>query len=123
MKLTVGMMTECFSVTIAAGRDILRRGSPVRIDTSIAVMIVPYFLMGIGDIYTQPTLLHHTSSGSPPSRRTLAIAVDASAGGQDLASRVVLNDILLVSLYSSTIIILSYSDFIIIKLPCYYYID
>jgi len=35
-------------------------------------MMIPFFFMGLGEIYTQPVLMHLAYTQSPPSMRTLA---------------------------------------------------
>lgn len=43
-------------------------------------MTVPFFLMGLGEIYTQPVLMHLSYSQSPPSMRTLTAATGLVVG-------------------------------------------
>merc|ERR1719230_41341 len=38
-------------------------------------MVLPFFLMGLGEIYTQPVLMHLSYSQSPASMRTLSVVV------------------------------------------------
>jgi len=45
-----------------------------------AWMTFPFFLMGLGEIYTQPVLMHLAYSRSPPSMRTLAAATGLVMG-------------------------------------------
>mmetsp|Transcript_57430 Transcript_57430/g.178488 ORF Transcript_57430/g.178488 Transcript_57430/m.178488 type:complete len:105 (-) Transcript_57430:94-408(-) len=44
-------------------------------------MMVPFFLMGVGEIYTQPTLLHFAYAKSPSTMRTLAMAASFFISG------------------------------------------
>merc|ERR1711865_344289 len=43
-------------------------------------MVVPFFLMGLGEIYTQPVLMHLSYSQSPKSMRTLTAATGLVVG-------------------------------------------
>merc|ERR1719401_2329061 len=43
-------------------------------------MFVPFLLMGIGEIYTQPVLMHFAYSNSPAAMRTLAVVVSLVIG-------------------------------------------
>jgi len=86
-KFLVGMVIAGISVLYAARLEVVRRITPVlpvisncappgvgMSDIQAAWMMVPFFLMGVAEIYTQPTLLHMAYSKSPPSMRTLAMA-------------------------------------------------
>mmetsp|Transcript_56198 Transcript_56198/g.162888 ORF Transcript_56198/g.162888 Transcript_56198/m.162888 type:complete len:576 (+) Transcript_56198:110-1837(+) len=86
-KFSIGMMIAVASVMFAALLEIKRRQAPVlgissncapsgvsMSDISGAWITLPYFLMGVAEMYTQPTLLHLAYSQSPPSMRTLAMA-------------------------------------------------
>lgn len=42
-------------------------------DMNASWMVVPFFLMGLGEIYTQPVLMHFAYKKSPASMRTLAV--------------------------------------------------
>merc|ERR1719272_1152716 len=85
-KFVLGMAFAAFSVLLAAHIERLRRGSPVlSIPSNCAPagvhmsgmnaswMVAPFFLMGLGEIYTQPVLMHLAYSKSPASMRTLAV--------------------------------------------------
>jgi len=86
-KFTLGMALAVLSVLVAARLELLRKVAPVlgeasncappgvgMSDMKGAWMMLPFFLMGVAEIYTQPTLLHYAYSKSPPSMRTLAMA-------------------------------------------------
>uniref|UniRef100_A0A7S0AG66 Uncharacterized protein n=1 Tax=Pyrodinium bahamense TaxID=73915 RepID=A0A7S0AG66_9DINO len=86
-KFGLGMAFAGVSVLMATRFEIVRRTAPVlelssncapngvRMSAfSAAWMTVPFFLMGMGEIYTQPVLMHLAYRGSPPSMRTLAAA-------------------------------------------------
>merc|ERR1719491_1853842 len=86
-KFSLGMLVGAMSVMVAARLEITRKHVPVlsvtsncappgigMSDISGAWMMVPFFLMGVAEIYTQPTLMHYAYSKSPPSTRTLAMA-------------------------------------------------
>lgn len=88
-KFSIGMVIACISVFVAARLEVIRRLAPVlsvtsncappgvgMSDLSGAWMMLPFFLMGVAEIYTQPTLLHYAYSKSPPSMRTLAMAAN-----------------------------------------------
>mmetsp|Transcript_156435 Transcript_156435/g.501928 ORF Transcript_156435/g.501928 Transcript_156435/m.501928 type:complete len:143 (+) Transcript_156435:200-628(+) len=81
------MALAVLSVLVAARLELLRKVAPVlgeasncappgvgMSDMKGAWMMLPFFLMGVAEIYTQPTLLHYAYSKSPPSMRTLAMA-------------------------------------------------
>merc|ERR1719424_820196 len=86
-KFGIGMGFAVLSVLVAARLEQLRKGAAVlpvqsncappgvnMSDLQGAWMTAPYFLMGVAEIYTQPTLLHFAYSKSPPSMRTFAMA-------------------------------------------------
>mmetsp|Transcript_47674 Transcript_47674/g.85823 ORF Transcript_47674/g.85823 Transcript_47674/m.85823 type:complete len:589 (-) Transcript_47674:76-1842(-) len=92
-KFGVGMAVAALSVLSAAHLELLRKMSPVLMDMSNCAppgtamssmpaswMIVPFFLMGIGEIYTQPVLMHLSYSQSPKSMRTLTAATSLVVG-------------------------------------------
>jgi len=85
-KFVLGMGFALFSVLLAAHIERLRKGAPVlpiasncapvgveMSDMSASWMVAPFFLMGLGEIYTQPVLMHFAYSESPSSMRTLAV--------------------------------------------------
>jgi len=87
LKFGIGMAVAGISVIIAARLEQVRKGTavlplqsncaPPGVNMSElrgAWMMVPYFLMGVAEIYTQPTLLHFAYSKSPASMRTLSMA-------------------------------------------------
>lgn len=84
-KFTLGVILGFTSVFMAAELEILRRSAPVMSETSncaangvamssmaAAWILLPFFLMGLGEIYTQPVIMHFAYSRSPESTRTLA---------------------------------------------------
>jgi len=86
-KFIIGMSIASASVGLAALLEIKRRMAPSlgvvsncapngvgMSDMSGAWITGPYFLMGIAEMYTQPTLLHLAYAHSPPSMRTLAMS-------------------------------------------------
>lgn len=86
-RFSLGMLIACISVLASARIEVLRKQAPVlpeisncappgigMSDITGAWMTLPFFLMGVAEIYTQPTLLHYAYSQSPPSMRTLAMA-------------------------------------------------
>mmetsp|Transcript_51744 Transcript_51744/g.124603 ORF Transcript_51744/g.124603 Transcript_51744/m.124603 type:complete len:578 (+) Transcript_51744:60-1793(+) len=88
IKFGMGMLIAGISVLSAARLEQVRRGSAILGSTSNcappgvymssipgAWMMVPFFLMGIGEIYSQPTLLHFAYSKSPATMRTLVMAI------------------------------------------------
>lgn len=92
-KYGLGMSFGVASVVVAAYLENLRRVSPimshvsncapegVQMSSISAVwMIVPFFLMGIGEIYTQPVLMHFAYTCSPASMRTLTAAMSLVIG-------------------------------------------
>lgn len=85
-KFVLGMGFAAFSVLLAAHIERLRRGAPILSILSncapegvhmsamnAAWMVAPFFLMGLGEIYTQPVLMHFAYSKSPASLRTLSV--------------------------------------------------
>mmetsp|Transcript_97829 Transcript_97829/g.259897 ORF Transcript_97829/g.259897 Transcript_97829/m.259897 type:complete len:568 (-) Transcript_97829:91-1794(-) len=87
IKFGMGCLIAGLSVIVAGRLEQLRRSSeilPVASNCAppntymsslpAAWMMVPFFLMGIGEIYSQPTLLHYAYSKSPSTMRTLAMA-------------------------------------------------
>jgi len=85
-KFLLGMCFAGVSVLLAAHMERLRKGSPVlsmtsncapagvhMSDMNASWMVVPFFLMGLGEIYTQPVLMHFAYKKSPASMRTLAV--------------------------------------------------
>jgi len=92
-KFVLGMCFGTISVLLAAHIERLRRVSPVLgiasncappgIEMSAmnaAWMVGPFFLMGMGEIYTQPVLMHFAYSESPVPMRTLAVVVGLVIG-------------------------------------------
>jgi dipeptide/tripeptide permease len=88
-KYGLGMAFGIASVALAAKLEMHRRTAPVlpmdsncapagiqMSDMNAAWMIVPFFLMGIGEIYTMPVLMHFAYSRSPASMQTLMVAVN-----------------------------------------------
>mmetsp|Transcript_40124 Transcript_40124/g.114701 ORF Transcript_40124/g.114701 Transcript_40124/m.114701 type:complete len:591 (-) Transcript_40124:47-1819(-) len=92
-KFGLGSAFGGLSVLAAAHLELTRRAAPVldlasncapdgvRMSAlSSAWMTMPFFLMGLGEIYTQPVLMHFAYSQSPPSMRTLAAATGLVIG-------------------------------------------
>eukprot|EP00929_Paragymnodinium_shiwhaense_P097391 TRINITY_DN5908_c0_g1_i19.p1 TRINITY_DN5908_c0_g1~~TRINITY_DN5908_c0_g1_i19.p1 ORF type:complete len:595 (-),score=129.34 TRINITY_DN5908_c0_g1_i19:90-1874(-) len=92
-KFGLGMLFAAASVLIAARFEAARRLRPVlpeasncapegvhMSDMSATCMIVPFFLMGLGEIYTQPVLMHLAYTQSPVSMRTLTAATGLVVG-------------------------------------------
>mmetsp|Transcript_59132 Transcript_59132/g.114096 ORF Transcript_59132/g.114096 Transcript_59132/m.114096 type:complete len:594 (+) Transcript_59132:67-1848(+) len=86
-KFGLGMAFAALSVLGAAHLEMHRRMVPVfGVASNCAPdgvkmsalgagwMTVPFFLMGLGEIYTQPVLMHFAYTNSPASMRTLAAA-------------------------------------------------
>merc|ERR1719253_2456460 len=82
----LGMAFAAISVMVAAQIERLRRAAPVlsiasncaptgimMSDMNAAWMVAPFFLMGLGEIYTQPVLMHFAYTESPACLRTLAV--------------------------------------------------
>eukprot|EP00440_Ansanella_granifera_P038762 gb/GFBE01042060.1/.p1 GENE.gb/GFBE01042060.1/~~gb/GFBE01042060.1/.p1 ORF type:complete len:575 (+),score=115.28 gb/GFBE01042060.1/:1-1725(+) len=85
-KFFLGMCVGATSVAMAAYLEIMRRLAPVSpmeshcapagvhmSEIGAVWMLVPFFLMGIGEIYTTPVMMHLAYSSSAPSTRTLAV--------------------------------------------------
>mmetsp|Transcript_48080 Transcript_48080/g.108194 ORF Transcript_48080/g.108194 Transcript_48080/m.108194 type:complete len:560 (+) Transcript_48080:125-1804(+) len=94
LKFGLGMLIAGASVGTAIRLEQVRRHSSVlsiesncappgigMSDISGTWMMVPFFLMGIGEIYTQPTLLHFAYTKSAPTMRTLAMAASFFISG------------------------------------------
>jgi dipeptide/tripeptide permease len=92
-KYGLGMAFACVSVLMAARFEAERRLSPVLDADSncappgvkmsampAAWMFGPFFVMGLGEIYTQPVLMHLSYSQSPKSMRTLTAATGLVIG-------------------------------------------
>merc|ERR1719428_2733300 len=92
------MLFGVFSVLVAIHIEVLRKEAPVLATQSTcaphgvtmsdikgAWMTVPFFLMGVGEIYTQPTLMYFAYKQSPPSMRTLTAATSLFIGGVSTA--------------------------------------
>jgi len=92
-KFGLGMTFAALSVLAAVRLELLRRTSPIlglssncapsgvlMSGLNSAWMTFPFFLMGLGEIYTQPVLMHLAYSRSPPSMRTLAAATGLVMG-------------------------------------------
>lgn len=88
VKFGLGMALGIASVLLAAVLEIFRRNSPVLKYTSdcappgihmsafpSGVMMVPYFLMGCGEMYCIPTVMAYAYARSPVPMRNLAAAV------------------------------------------------
>jgi peptide/histidine transporter 3/4 len=93
VKYGLGMAFGIISVALAARFEMLRRSASVTSevsncapagihmsDLSASWMIVPFFLMGLGEIYTQPVLMHFAYIRSPPAMQTLVVATSALIG-------------------------------------------
>lgn len=87
-KYGLGMAFGVMSVCVAGSVERLRKRAPIiDLDSNCAPegirmsamsatwMVVPFFLMGIGEIYTQPVLMHFAYTKSPLSMRTLTCVV------------------------------------------------
>jgi len=92
-KFGLGMAFATLSVIVAARLEEARRMSPVLDMTSNCAppgifmsaisaswMLVPFFIMGMGEIYTQPVIMHLAYSQSPRSMRTLTAATGLVIG-------------------------------------------
>jgi len=92
-KFCLGMTFGIFSVLLAAHIEKIRREVPVTplisncappgifmSDMNAAWMMVPFFLMGMGEIYTQPVLMHFAYHNSPVSMRTLSVILGLVIG-------------------------------------------
>jgi len=88
IKFGMGMLIAGVSVLTAVRLEQMRRHADIigltsncappgihMSNISAAWMMLPFFLMGIGEIYSQPTLLHFAYAKSPSSMRTLAMAI------------------------------------------------
>jgi len=84
-KYGLGMFFGALSVCVAVRLERTRKGATLLEGTSNCApegvqmsnmpalwMVVPFFLMGLGEIYTQPVLMHLAYTQSPPAMRTLA---------------------------------------------------
>ena len=97
-KFGLGMSFGLLSVLVAAHFEMVRKQMPV-LDMvsncaangvhmtafSSAWMTVPFFLMGLGEIYTQPVLMQFAYRESPPSMRTLTAATGLVVGAVSTA--------------------------------------
>jgi len=85
-KFFFGMVVGGASVTFAAYLEWARRAAPVTdrlsncapegiqmSDVSAVWMFLPFLMMGIGEIYTNPVIMHLAYSSSSASTRTLAV--------------------------------------------------
>lgn len=92
-KFVLGMAFATFSVMFAAHIERLRRVAPVlgldsncappgikMSDMHAAWMIGPFFMMGMGEIYTQPVLMHFAYTEAPVSMRTLSVVMGLMIG-------------------------------------------
>jgi dipeptide/tripeptide permease len=92
-KFVLGMAFAILSVLTAAHIERLRKVTPVlsipsncappgikMTDMNAAWMMIPFFLMGLGEIYTQPVLMHFAYSQCPSSMRTLAVSTSLVIG-------------------------------------------
>jgi len=92
-KFGVGMTFAVMSVLMSANLEVTRRSAAVldivsncapegvkMSETGAVWMFLPFLLMGIGEIYTQPVLMHWAYSNSPPAMRTLAAVVTLLIG-------------------------------------------
>lgn len=92
-KYGLGMLFGVFSVLMAAYMEMARREKPLMTyasncapdgikmsSISAAWMVVPFFLMGVGEIYTQPVLMHFAYTHCPESMRTLTAVTGLVVG-------------------------------------------
>lgn len=92
-KFVLGMCFATFSVLLAAHIERIRRLAPVlpilsncappgisMSDMNAVWMMAPFFLMGLGEIYTQPVLMHFAYSQCPVSMRSLAVSTSLVIG-------------------------------------------
>merc|ERR1712232_1089369 len=92
-KYGLGIFFAVASVLVASALEVSRRSADVLNQTSNCApegvrmsnmsaswMFLPFFLMGVGEIYTNPILLHFAYAYSPPSMRTLAAVVGLFIG-------------------------------------------
>lgn len=93
-KYSIGMLFGALSVVVAAYIERMRRMMPLlpfqsncapdgihMSEMPASWMFVPFFLMGLGEIYTSPTLMNLAYTQSPPSMRTLTSATGLVIGG------------------------------------------
>jgi dipeptide/tripeptide permease len=93
-KYSIGMLFGALSVVMAAYIERMRREMPLlpflsncapqgihMSGMSASWMFVPFFLMGLGEIYTSPVLMNLAYTQSPPSMRTLTSATGLVIGG------------------------------------------
>lgn len=93
-KYSIGMLFGALSVVVAAQIERMRREVPIlpfqsncapdgvpMSHMSASWMFVPFFLMGLGEIYTSPVLMNLAYTQSPPSMRTLTSATGLVIGG------------------------------------------
>lgn len=89
-KYGLGMAFGIISVALAGRYEQARRSvdvlptvsncAPAGVhmsNMSAAWMIIPFFMMGLAEIYTQPVLMHFAYTRSPRSTQTLVVAVSA----------------------------------------------
>lgn len=87
MKFTIGMFLAAFSSVTGIMLEVARRKADVlpiasncapagvqMSDQSAFWMVLPYFIMGAGEIYCNPALMHLVYTKSPASMRALAAA-------------------------------------------------
>lgn len=92
-KFGLGIAFGIFSVMAAAYLEVMRRASPVMdvesncappgvkmSNLGAAWMAFPFLLMGIGEIYTTPVLMHFAYSCTPKSTQTLAAVMGLVIG-------------------------------------------
>jgi dipeptide/tripeptide permease len=92
-KYGFGIFFGVASVLVAGALEIARRSADVLDQTSNCApqgvrmsnmsaswMFLPFFLMGVGEIYTNPVLMHFAYTNSPPSMRTLATVLGMLIG-------------------------------------------
>jgi len=97
-KFGLGMTFAALSVLGATHLEMHRRTAPVLDMASNCApvgvkmsgfgagwMTVPFFLMGLGEIYTQPVLMHFAYTNSPASMRTLTAATGLVFGAVSTA--------------------------------------
>lgn len=87
MKFTIGMFLAAFSSVIGIMLEVARRNAEVlpiesncappgvhMSDQSAFWMVLPYFIMGVGEIYCNPALMRLVYTKNPASMRALAAA-------------------------------------------------
>jgi dipeptide/tripeptide permease len=92
-KYGLGMAFGVASVMVAAHMEQVRRQAHIlplvsncaapgihMSEMSASWMVLPFFLMGVGEIYTQPVLMHLAYTKSPTSMRTLTSVVGLVIG-------------------------------------------